>query len=51
VGTETATAIITDPADIADYGQRHSFYAQYAVVGDLARALLSRLVDEYRALA
>lgn len=51
VGTETATAIITDPADIADYDQRHTFYAQYAVVGDLARALLAKLADEYRALA
>lgn len=28
VGTETATAIITDPDDIADYDQRHAFYAQ-----------------------
>lgn len=51
VGTETATAIITDPADIADYDQRHTFYAQYAVVGDPARAVLARLADEYRALA
>ncbi|MGH3770808.1 MAG: helix-turn-helix domain-containing protein [Pseudonocardiaceae bacterium] len=51
VGTETATAIITDPADIADYDQRHTFYAQYAVVGDPVRALLARLADEYRDLA
>ncbi|MGC1732344.1 MAG: helix-turn-helix transcriptional regulator [Pseudonocardiaceae bacterium] len=51
VGTETATAIITDPADIADYDQRHNFYAQYTVIGDSARALLARLADEYRALA
>ncbi|MGH3626747.1 MAG: DUF5753 domain-containing protein, partial [Sciscionella sp.] len=26
VGTETATAIITDPADVADYDRRHTFY-------------------------
>jgi transcriptional regulator with XRE-family HTH domain len=50
-GTETATAIITDPADIADYDQRHTFYAQYTVVGNSARALLARLAGEYRALA
>lgn len=50
VGTETATALITDPADIADYDQRHTFYAQLAVVGDLARAVFARLADEYRAL-
>ncbi len=50
VGTETATAIITDPADIADYDQRHSFYAQLAVVDDPARSVLARLAREYRAL-
>lgn len=51
VGTETATAIITDPADIADYDQRHAFYSQLAVVGDPARAVLGRLAGEYRDLA
>jgi hypothetical protein len=51
VGTETATAIITDPDDVADYDQRHTFYAQYTVVGDLVRALLTRLADDYRALS
>lgn len=50
VGTETATAIITDPGDIADYDQRHTFYTQYTVVGDPARALLTKLADEYRSL-
>jgi len=51
VGTETATAIITDPADIADYDQRHTFYTQFSVVGDPARAVLARLANEYRSLA
>ncbi|MGH3601037.1 MAG: DUF5753 domain-containing protein [Pseudonocardiaceae bacterium] len=51
VGTETATAIITDPADVADYDRRHTFYSQYAVVSDSARAVLAKLADEYRALA
>ncbi|HSZ29933.1 MAG TPA: helix-turn-helix transcriptional regulator [Pseudonocardiaceae bacterium] len=51
VGTETATAIITDPADIADYDQRHTLYSQLTVVGDPARAVLARLAGEYRDLA
>jgi transcriptional regulator with XRE-family HTH domain len=50
-GTETATAIITDPADIADYDQRHTFFSQLTVVGDPARAVLARLASEYRNLA
>lgn len=50
VGTETATAIITDPADIADYDQRYAFYSQLAVFGDPARAVLAKLADEYRTL-
>lgn len=51
VGTETATAIITDPDDVADYAKRHAFYAQYTVVGDEARALLTKVANEYRNLA
>ncbi|MGQ0776439.1 MAG: helix-turn-helix domain-containing protein [Pseudonocardiales bacterium] len=50
VGTETATAIITDPADLADYDQRHTFYTQLTVIDDQARAVLARLAGEYRAL-
>jgi hypothetical protein len=38
VGTETATAVITDPDGIADYDKRHTLYAQYTAVGDPARA-------------
>ena len=51
VGTETATAIITDPADIADYDKVHTFYSQLTVIGDPARAVLARLAGEYRELA
>lgn len=50
VSTETATAIITDPADLADYGRRYRFYSRFAVVGDQARAVLARLATEYRSL-
>ena len=49
-GTETATAIITDPADIADYDQRHTLYSQLTAAGDPAREVLARLAGEYRDL-
>lgn len=51
VGTETATAIVTDPADVADYEQRHAFYTRLTVAGNDARAVFARLAAEYRALA
>ena len=50
VGTETSTAVITDAADVRDYGQRHDLFAQYAAYGDDARAELRRIADEYRRL-
>ncbi len=50
VGTETATAIITDPRDVADYEHRFNGYASAAVFGDEARAVLARIADDYRAL-
>jgi transcriptional regulator with XRE-family HTH domain len=50
VGTETATAIITDPADISDYEKRHTLYSQLTVAGNPARAVLARLAAEYRDL-
>lgn len=50
VGTETATTVITDPADVTDYTHRHGFYARLAVIDDAARAVLGRLAAEYRAL-
>lgn len=50
VGTETATAIITDPRDVADYAHRFDGYATAAVFGAEVRAVLTRIADEYRAL-
>lgn len=50
VGTETATAIITDPRDVADYAHRFDGYAASAVFGVDAREVLARVADEYRAL-
>ncbi|MGQ0776527.1 MAG: helix-turn-helix domain-containing protein [Pseudonocardiales bacterium] len=50
VGTETATAIITDTRDIADYETCFATYEALAVFDADARQVLDRLSDEYRTL-
>ncbi|MGH3932503.1 MAG: helix-turn-helix domain-containing protein [Pseudonocardiaceae bacterium] len=50
VGTETATAIITDPRDIADYETCFATYEALAVFDADARKVFDRLSDEYRTL-
>ena len=50
VGTETATAIITDPRDVADYEARFAIYAELADYGAPARDALTRVADDYRGL-
>lgn len=50
VGTEAATAIITDPKDVSHYEQRFAGYEALAVFGDEARAVLARLAHEYKGL-
>lgn len=50
VGTESATALITDPKDVRHYEQRFAGYDALAVYGDAARAVFERIADEYRAL-
>ncbi|MGH4014448.1 MAG: DUF5753 domain-containing protein [Pseudonocardiaceae bacterium] len=50
VGTETATAIITDARDIADYEACFAIYEALAVYGADARQVFDRLSDEYRTL-
>ncbi|MGH3907826.1 MAG: helix-turn-helix domain-containing protein [Pseudonocardiaceae bacterium] len=50
VGTETATAIITDPRDIADYETCFTTYEALAVYDADARQVFDRLSDEYRIL-
>lgn len=50
VGTETATAIITDTRDIADYESWFATYEALAVFDADARQVFDRLSDEYRAL-
>ncbi len=50
VGTEAATAIITDPKDVSHYEARFAGYEALAVFDDEAREVLARLVDEYRGM-
>ncbi len=50
VGTEAATAIITDPKDVSHYEERFAGYKALAVFDDKAREVLARLADEYRCL-
>lgn len=50
VGTETATAIITDARDIADYETCFATYEALAVYDTDARQVFDRLSDEYRTL-
>lgn len=50
VGTETATAIITDPRDIADYETCFATYESLAMFDADARQVFDRLSDEYRTL-
>jgi hypothetical protein len=50
VGTETATAIITDARDIADYETCFATYQALAVYDADARQVFDRLSDEYRTL-
>jgi hypothetical protein len=50
VGTEAATALITDPQDVRHYERRFAGYEALAVYDDEARAVFKRIADEYRAL-
>ncbi|MGQ0777183.1 MAG: Scr1 family TA system antitoxin-like transcriptional regulator [Pseudonocardiales bacterium] len=50
IGTEAATAIITDPQDVSHYEQRFTGYQALAAFGDEAREVFTRLADEYHNL-
>lgn len=50
VGTETGTATIVDPEDIARYESMFADLEQVAVTGDAARDVLARVSDDYRRL-
>lgn len=50
-GTETGTALLSDPRRIANYEARFNELEQLAVFGDEARLLLGRLADECRRMS
>ena len=51
VGTTTATAILTEPVDVARYVELTDELERLAVFGDEARAILDRVAERYRRLA
>jgi hypothetical protein len=51
IGTKTTTALTTEASDIADYDALFTELEQMAVYDDEARALITRVAEEYRALS
>lgn len=51
VGTESGTAFITDPAEVAAYDRRFAELEHVAVFGDEAARVFQRVADDYRDLA
>ena len=51
VGTETGTATITDPDDVADYERLFGVIEERAAFGDAACGVLERVADDYRRLS
>ena len=47
-GTAEATAVLTEPADVARYLELHEMVEQMAVFGDDARAAFERIAASYR---
>ncbi|HEX5142412.1 MAG TPA: Scr1 family TA system antitoxin-like transcriptional regulator [Mycobacterium sp.] len=51
VGTESGTAFITDPAELAAYDRRFAELEEVAVFGDEAAQVFMRVAADYRDLA
>lgn len=51
VGTESGTAFITDPAELAAYGRRFAELEEAAVFGGHAAQVFTRVAKDYRDLA
>ncbi|MGH4017445.1 MAG: DUF5753 domain-containing protein [Pseudonocardiaceae bacterium] len=51
LNTETATALITDVRDVADFEARFDIYAEFADYGDDACAVFGRIANEYHQLS
>lgn len=50
VGTETATAFLTDSRDVGAYGKLFGLLVDAAMFGDDARAILAEAAERYRSL-
>lgn len=50
VGTTTATAVLTEPRDVAVYVELTDALERLAVYGAEAREILTRVADRYRSL-
>lgn len=50
VATLTATAIITDRRDVADYEKAFDEWERLAVFGDAARGVIDRIAEDFRSL-
>ncbi|MGH3853246.1 MAG: helix-turn-helix domain-containing protein [Pseudonocardiaceae bacterium] len=50
VGTESGTAFITDPVEVAAYNRRFTEFEHVAVFGDEAAQVFERVADDYRTL-
>lgn len=50
VGTQTATALLTDPKDVAGYENHWSEIEPFVTWGDEARSLVGDIADKYRSI-
>jgi transcriptional regulator with XRE-family HTH domain len=50
LGTQTATALVTDEREVADYEQNFAEVQRYATYDDVACSHLARIAADYRAL-
>jgi hypothetical protein len=51
LGTQTATAIMTDRRDLADYEAHWNELEPLAVCGDAARSVIAQAAGDYRSIA
>lgn len=51
LGTQTATALVTDEREVADYEKNFVDVERYATYDDVACSHLARIADDYRRLA
>ncbi|RSN36476.1 transcriptional regulator [Amycolatopsis sp. WAC 01416] len=51
LGTQTATALVTDEREVADYEKNFAEVERYATYGDVACSHLTRIAADYRQLA